>query len=512
MLLDSGRDSTGQMCAPKRTDGEVPIRAAIGKRARTRCVFVGVTTNETTRRTRMRVSRKDVTSATHAVPEVRFEEQELTSFGGLVMLQALLHETGLRARLRSAVRHLSSSTGYCASRIVMLLIVHLFIGWRRLRDLDYYSTDPLVKRVVGLDRIPNVSTVSRRLTEFDELSIDNLRGLLREIVAERAIAASPQRLTLDFDGSVISTKARGIEGTAIGYNSKSKGSRSYYPLFAVMAQTGQIFDVLHRAGNCHDSRGALDLIVACEQNLRSQGFRGILEARLDGAHYSDATCIGLHDARIEFSVSVPFERLPQLKGIIEERVLWHRIDDEWSYFKWSWRPNAKSRRSFPCVIYRRRVAKARKGPIQLDLFEPVERDYEYKVVMTNKRLSPAALLHYHNGRGSQEATLGEGKSQLALGYLPSRRQVGNQVYLLCNLIAHALGRELQMRAAPPRSTNTATRACLWAVERIGTLRNRLIKRAARLIRPQGRPVLSFANCPDAEHDIRNLIHAASAAA
>lgn len=460
----------------------------------------------------MRVSRKDVTSATHAIPEVRFEEQELTSFGGLVMLQALLRETDLRARLRAAVRHLPSSTGYCASRIVLLLIVHLFIGWRRLRDLDYYSTDPLVKRVIGLDRMPNVSTLSRRLTEFDERSVDNLRGLLREVVAERAIAASPRRLTLDFDGSVISTKARGIEGTAVGYNAKSKGSRSYYPLFAVMAQTGQVFDVLHRAGNCHDSRDALDFILACEESLRSQGFRGVFEVRLDGAHYSDATCVGLHDAGVEFSVSVPFERLPRLKGIIEDRVLWHRIDDEWSYFKWSWRPNAKSRCSFPCVIYRRRVAKPRKGPIQLDLFEPIERDYEYKVAMTNKRLSAPALLRYHNGRGSQEATFGESKSQLGLGYLPSRRQVGNQVYMLCNLIAHALGRELQMRTAPPRSTNTATRACLWALERIGTLRNRLVQRAARIIHPQGRLVLSFANCPDAERDLLHFVQAASKAA
>lgn len=460
----------------------------------------------------MRLSRKQVTSATHAIPEVRFEEQELTSFGGLVMLQALLDKMELRSRLRAAVRHLPSSGGYCASRIALLMIVHLFIGWRRLRDLDYYRTDPLVKRVVGLDRMPNVSTVSRRLTEFDQRSIDNLRGVLRGIVAKRAIAASPRRLTLDFDGSVISTKARGIEGTAVGYNSKSKGSRSYYPLFAVLAQTGQVFDVLHRAGNCHDSRDALDFILACEQNLRSEGFRGVLEVRLDGAHYSDATCAGLHDAGIEFSVSVPFERLPQLKGIIEKRVLWHRIDDEWSYFTWTWRPSAKSRRSFPCVVYRRRVAKPRKGPIQLDLFEPIERGHEYKVAMTNKRLSAAALLRYHNGRGSQEATFGEAKSQLGLGYLPSRRQVGNQVYMLCNLIAHALGRELQMRAAPPRSTNTATRACLWAIDRIGTLRNRLVQRAARLTHPQGRLVLTFAKCPEAEREIVHFIHAASAAA
>lgn len=460
----------------------------------------------------MRVSRKDVTSATRAIPEICFEDQELTSFGGLVMLQALMQDLDIRSRLRATTRHLSSTGGYCASRIVLLLVVHLFLGWRRLRDIDYYRDDPLVKRVIGLDRMPDVSTVSRRLAEFDQRSVDNLRGLLRGLIARRAVDVSPRRLTMDFDGSVISTKARGIEGTAIGYNTKSKGSRSYYPLFAVLAQTGQVFDLLHRPGNCHDSRNALDFMLTCEQNLRNEGFRGIFEVRIDSAHYSDATCIGLHDAGVEFSVSVPFERLPNLKGAVEGCKCWTRINDEWSYFKQRWRPSVKSRTSFPCIIYRRSTVKPRKGPIQLDLFEPIDREYEYKVTMTNKSLTPAALLRFHNGRGSQEATFAETKSQLGLAYLPSRYLVGNQVYMLCNLIAHALGRELQMRAASPRSKNTATRACLWALERIGTLRNRLVKRAARITRPQGRLVLSFASCPEAEGDIRKFVHAASKAA
>lgn len=455
----------------------------------------------------MRLSRKQVSSASHAIPEVRFEEQELTSFGGLVMVQALFSKLNLRSRLRAAVRHLPSGGGYCPSRIVLLLVVHLMLGWRRLRDLDYYRADPLVKRVVGLELLPDVSTLSRRLPAFDGRSIDNLRSLLRDIVAERAIAASPRRLTLDFDGSVISTKARGIEGTAIGYNTKKKGARSYYPLFAVMAQTGQAYDVLHRAGNCHDSRGAREFILECHENLRLAGFAGILEARLDGAHYSDATCSSLHDAGVEFSVSVPFERIPQLKDTVQERRLWWRIDDEWSYFTLPWRPSKESRKSYRCVVYRRRIAKPRQGPIQLDLFEPIERDFEYKVVMTNKRLSASALLLFHNGRGSQEATFAEAKSQLGLAYLPSRRLSANQVYILCNLIAHALGREMQMQAAPPRALkSTATRACLWAVERIDTLRKGLIQRAARITRPHGRLVLTFAKSEHAERDIRRLLH------
>ena len=90
MLRDSGNRSWVRRGLRDRTNGEVLIRVDMSKQARTRCVIVGETSNDTTSRAQMRVSRKAVTSATHAIPEIHFEEQELTSFGGLVMLQALL--------------------------------------------------------------------------------------------------------------------------------------------------------------------------------------------------------------------------------------------------------------------------------------------------------------------------------------------------------------------------------------------------------------------------------------
>ena len=175
----------------------------------------------------MRSSRKQVSAASHAIPEVRFADHDLTSFGGLVVFQAFLQRVDMRARLRSSLRHLSSTAAYDFSRVVLILIVHTLLGWRRLRDLDYYRDDPLVLRVLGLRRIPDVSTVSRRLGQFDARSVDNLRELLRDIVGRRVCSASPARITLDFDGSVLTTKARRIEGTAVGYNKKQKGCRSY---------------------------------------------------------------------------------------------------------------------------------------------------------------------------------------------------------------------------------------------------------------------------------------------
>ena len=137
--------------------------------------------------------------------------------------------------------------------MVLLLIVHLLIGYRRLREIDYYRDDPMVKRLLGLNRIPDVATVSRALAHVDGESIEKIRQLCRGMVIERLRKIALYRLTLNFDGSVYGTQGRGIEGTAVGFNRKKKGARRYYPLFWTIAQTGQVFDVYHRPGNVHDS-------------------------------------------------------------------------------------------------------------------------------------------------------------------------------------------------------------------------------------------------------------------
>src|SRR5690606_39747017 len=129
-------------------------------------------------------------------------------------------------------------------------------------------------------------------------------------------------------------------------------------------------------------------------------------------------------------------------------------------------PSQKPTHPYRCVGLRRRVRQPQAGPIQLDLFQPTDREYEFKVVLTNKDVGAQSILDYHDGRGAQEGHFAELKTDLPMEYLPSRRLVGNQVWLLSTLLAHALTRELQMCAAPPRhARNTPNRQPLWQLER-----------------------------------------------
>jgi len=263
----------------------------------------------------MKSSRRQVHCKVHALPVLKFESQSLTSFGGLVILQQFFTAIRLKVHLARCLAHQRMGKVFARSTLFLQLILHLLLGYRELRESRFYRDDPLVKRLLGLRRLPDVATLSRMLKEAGIRSIFNLREYLRELLFERLEQLALPRVTLDFDGSVQSTM-RHAEGTAVGFNKKKKGARSYYPLFCTIAQTGQVLDFLHRSGNVHDSQGAREFILACVQAVREALPGVVVEVRMDSAFFSDEIVTALEEAGIEFTVSVPFERFLNLCKVV----------------------------------------------------------------------------------------------------------------------------------------------------------------------------------------------------
>ena len=445
----------------------------------------------------MKSSKTQIQAKFHKIPVIRFEDQQLTSFSGLLIFQLLFKQIELKNRLKKCFSHLKTSPIFGRHLIVMLIIVHQIIGFKRLREIDYYRDDPIVLRLMGLRRLPDVSTISRSLSQMEHDGVENLRHLSRSFVIEGLQREQLPRLTLDFDGSVQSTKGH-VEGTAVGFNKSKKGARSYYPLFCTVAQTGQFFDIYHRPGNVHDSNGASQFMLNCFTQAKSALKNTIFESRVDSAFFNQQILSLLHKYRVKFSASVPFERFTQLKGIIEQRKRWRTIDKQWSFFETNWKPKSWDT-TYRFIFIRRRNKKQHKGPLQLDLFEPRDFNYDYKVIVTNKLESAKAVVLFHNGRGSQEAIFGDAKTDVALNVIPSRRLAGNQTFTLCAMMAHNLSREIQMLVQPSVPRALAKRPAVYAFERLDTLRHRIIQRAGRFTRPQGKLTLTMS----ANHAVRS---------
>ena len=458
----------------------------------------------------MKSSKAQIQAKYHKIPVIHFEDQRLTSFSGILIFQLLFRRINLKKRLKKCFSHLKISPIFGRHLVVMLIIVHLLLGFRRLRALDYYRDDPLVLRLMGLRRLPDVSTISRALSQMENEGIEKVRHLLRSLVLEGLKRESLARLTFDFDGSVQSTK-RHAEGTAVGFNKKKKGARSYYPLFCTVAQTSQFFDVYHRPGNVHDSNGAAQFMLDCFYNAKKDLKNTVFESRIDSAFFSK-TILSIYDGNhVNFTASVPFERFPQLKDKVENRKRWRRIDKQWSYFETNWKPKSWDT-TYRFIFIRKRNKNQHKGPLQLHLFEPRDFNYDYKVIVTNKTESAKSVVVFHNGRGSQEGIFGDAKNDAALDVIPSKRLAGNQVYTICAMMAHNLSREMQMLASSPSLRAQPKRPAAWTFQTLDTLRHRIIQRAGRLTQPQGKLTLTMSANETVRKDLLHFLNTIQKAA
>ena len=115
------------------------------------------------------------------------------------------------------------------------------------------------------------------------------------------------------------------------------------------------------------------------------------------------------------------------------------------------------------------------------------------------------MLLFHYGRGAQEAIFAEAKQHAGLDLIPTRRLYANQMVTLGAMMAHNLGREMQMLAQERSNYSRAKRPPAWTFQSLGTLRQRLLHRAGRLTQPQGELTLTMNSNPKVEKDLLHFL-------
>ena len=169
---------------------------------------------------------------------LRYEAGGLTSFAGLELVGRFVRRLDFRVTLRRVARALPKSD-FGAVQLSMLVLATLIAGARRVRHVCYLAKDPLAERLRGLSRLPSWHTLGRWLRGFDDGGVNALLEVNERLVAEVIDNSGLPRLTLDLDGSVVSTGFR-VEGARRGFNPHRRKVPSYYPITAYEANTGQV--------------------------------------------------------------------------------------------------------------------------------------------------------------------------------------------------------------------------------------------------------------------------------
>ena len=438
----------------------------------------------------MRIGKRSFRSKSKSKLPIEFGDDSLTSHAGLEVVWQYLMSIGFIKRLVHSDAEQRWRGDFRFVSVVLLLVGALLVGARRLGHVDYLSSDPLVARFSQLSRIPSSRSLSRSLKKMTVLHQVDIDELSRFVIADSLRPLHFPRLTLDMDGSVITTGQK-VGGAARGYNPHNRKNPSYYPISIMLAQTGHVWLHENRPGSVHDSHDADASLRRAVATLRDElGHRGSLELRADSAFFADHILEACDDTGVEYAIKVPMWPWLNIKALVEKQTRWSRVDTQGDIEGFFTKLAIPAwNRTERIAIYRtRRNRRPAKG-IQLDLFNPDDGYWEYSVVATNKSLGLAALRKFMNGRGVQEKTTAELKSGYAYSAVPTNHYHANTAWQKLNVLTHNIATSFQLSLGAGRKPRSLKRTASFALRSIATLRFEWLNKAGRLLRPAGRLIL-----------------------
>jgi hypothetical protein len=432
----------------------------------------------------MRYKKSNLLARRNKVLPIKFVKQDMTTYSGLTFIDHFLRLYGIHRRIKDSLKSYNFKGDYNIGDILYVLLISLFVGSERLRHLDYLKNDPLFCRIVRLTRIPHRTKISSALKQFTSDSLKALIELNAELVKERLDALQMRDITIDLDGTVISTK--GHPSWAFrGYNPIKKGAKSYFPLTAHVAETGHFVCIMNRPGNVHDSNRALFMI----QTLRRKLAKYSLRFRADSAFCGPKVINYLLSHRIPFAIKAPFWKILALKEAAQKRQRWFHIDDTWSYF-WIKAPIESIKHEHYVAIVRKKIAHP-KASFQLNLFSPNNGVYDYTAVVTDtKEWKPKELLLFVSGRSGQENSIAELKTDFAFDHIPTMAYQANSAYLQMSQMAfnQSISMQHDMGLARKHSANPKTTR-LFRTMKWKTFKFLVLNRAGRIAWEDGKKVL-----------------------
>ena len=426
--------------------------------------------------------------------EIKFKNHDLTNYSGLELFKRFLGIIKINKHIKRIFRKYNFPGVYSYSKLFIFIITSFVIGVERFSNIKYIMDDPLVKKICGLNKIPSRFTITRFLKNFTNEFLEGIKKLNQILIIDQLKLLKLKTLTIDIDGTVICN--RGVpDGSKKGYNPIRKGAFGYYPLLAMIAQTGQWIKSINRPGNVHDSKGSDEFVIELIKSLKSELGNDIrLQFRHDGAFFSENKLKIYENEESEYASKVPFARITSLKKVILLRKKWQFINKDLSYFfSYTKCDSWEQERKF--LIIRKKIPKSEQQKnFQLNLFSPDNGIYKYQVICTNLKYTPINIYKFMQGRSAQEKYIGELKSDFAFGKIPSKDLNVNNAFQQFSILSYNLTRSFQIKGFCKNKILKRTRkkTTILKIFRFKTLRFKILNKAGRVVRTNGKLSLNLA--------------------
>jgi len=411
----------------------------------------------------------------------RFDTPRSSSDGGAVLLKAVDGRLGLSARLAACLDD-PREPGTVVHETIDLIRQRVFglcCGYADCNDAARLAHDPIHKLVLGRDPVDGPGLASQpTLSRFENAVGGRELLAMGHVLADTVIAIHRQRLqgharriTIDLDPTDDPTHGQ----QEFTFFNGHYDTWCYLPLVATVTFNDEpaqyAVAAMLRPGNAPASRGARALLWRLTQKLRAAFPTARLRVRLDGGFATPKLFAFLERHGLEYVVAMASnsrleKRARRLMG--KARMLSRatgqtaHLYGETRYAATSWK--RKRRVIIKAEVVRHPGRDPKNNP---------------RFVVTNLPHPPERVYAIYCQRGDVENRLKELPHGLEMDRTSCSRFWANQLRVLLTLAAYVLLQELRRRAAGT--------SCAGA--QVSTLRDRLIKLAARVERSVRRIVL-----------------------
>ena len=404
-----------------------------------------------------------------------FNHRGLSHFGGAYFFHEFVRVLHVRHFLAEQIRYSRRNRDYSVSQMLLALVYPILLGLDRIETASLLRSDRTFQYLTGLQSFPDPQTLRRFLLNApadlrEQLHRANDRLLQRFI----HLPEHRSRLTFDLDSTVV-TSFGYQEGTAVGYNPRYRGKRSYDPLLCVEANSSFLWDVELRRGDAGTWAGSEELLADCFLSSPSD----IREFRVRAdAGFGYGPVLDMLELRPTAQYAVVSRMVPSLKRELGG-LRYERLNPSWEIAEFEHCPHGwpHARR---CIVARKPMQESDPEPT---LF--VMKQYAYRAWHTNLPMTPAGVWHFYDGRAGMERRIREIREDYALAKIPTRAFEANALYLEVVRLAYNLVTAFQRTCLPQE----------WQTLTLSKLRHRLFWLPGELTRPQNRPTLRLFNSP-----------------
>lgn len=367
---------------------------------------------------------------------VTFDSPTLVSHAGLLLPAILAQRLGFTELVGQHV-HLGSTPGAPnPGAKAMTVVASLLAGGDCIDDADALRKGNA--EVVLGSQVMAPSTIGTFLRSFSSGHARQLDAVLEDLLQrawDAGAGPSTEKITVDLDSSVLETYGLQKQGARHFAYTHVRG---YHPLFAVLADQGEVLHCRLREGRANSGRGAGSFTRQALARLLRAGNCGEVVVRADSGFYSQKVvgACQAHDARFSISIRLQRRHHELIADIAEKQ--WQPIpywlEGAADVAEISYAPFG-GKQSYRLVV--RRVAPTPGSQLWLHGLA-----YSYFAFITDREGDLFEIEADHRRHAEIENVIRELKYGFGLNHMPSGKFGANAAWLALNAIAYNLGRWL----------------------------------------------------------------------